>query len=170
VTLYSFTQDSLGRLTQITDRDGRLTQIQRNIIGQATQITSPFGAETTLTVTGAVLTEVVDPAGQSMTMQYAGVLLTSVTDANGGAHTFTYDAEARLTSDADPADGAHALTRTEQANGWTVTRTQNDAGVTSYITERPAEGGLRRTVVAPDDTATVQVDDGQSTIVTVQAS
>ncbi len=46
--LYSFSYDSTGRLAQITDGDGNITTIERNINGDATAISGPYGQRTTL--------------------------------------------------------------------------------------------------------------------------
>ncbi|HET9528736.1 MAG TPA: LamG-like jellyroll fold domain-containing protein, partial [Blastocatellia bacterium] len=49
-TLYEFTYDSAGWLTQVTDGDNNITTIERNGAGNVTGILSPFGQRTALTM------------------------------------------------------------------------------------------------------------------------
>ncbi len=100
-TIYSFGYDTTGLLTSITDRNGRVTAVERDASGNATAIVSPFGLRTRLAVDGGgLLSSVTDPSGHTtvVTMTSTG-RLTDLRDSRGGNHVFTYDAAGRLQSD-----------------------------------------------------------------------
>jgi len=148
-TLYTFTYDSDGRLTQVTDGDGNVTTIQRDGSGAPTAIVAPFGQQTTLVLDGnGFLSSVTDPAGATtqLTSSSDGLLAT-LTDPKGNLHQFTYDSLGRLIKDQDPAAGFLALTRTEDLS----TRTYNVAvtsalGRTSTFQIQPLSTGDERRV------------------------
>src|SRR3990172_1826041 len=82
----------------------------------------------------------------------------SYTDPRRFTHTFAYDAQGRLVSDANPAGGQKALTRVDEGRGYTVSLTSAfDAGTTqlwTYKVDNLATGDQLRTDTRPDGTAT----------------
>ena len=50
--LYTFSYDSSGRLSTVTDVNGNMTQITRDASGNPMSIVGPFGEQTTLAVDG----------------------------------------------------------------------------------------------------------------------
>ena len=111
--LHSFGYDPDGRLVSITDRDGKVTTVEREADGTPTAIVAPYGQTTTLTTTPiGELATVADPGGNTHSMTYvAPGLLATFTDPAGGTSTFTYDAEGRLIRDEDAAGGSLTLER-----------------------------------------------------------
>ena len=114
-TLYSFTYDGAGRLTQVTDGDNNITVIERNGAGAATAIVSPYNQRTTLSLdANGYLKSISDPLNQAYQFAYTGDgLMTSETDPRGNQTGFSYDALGRLTRDDDPAGGFKTLARTD---------------------------------------------------------
>jgi YD repeat-containing protein len=162
---YQFSYDSAGRLTNIADADGNTTQVQRDGNGNPTAIVSPDGLQTRLSLdANGFLSGIVDPANEtvSMTSSPAG-LLSTYTDARQNMHTFQYDASGRLQQDNDPLGGAKTLSRTEDATGATVTLTTSLSRITTFRTERLANGDLHNRTTLPDGTRTdiVQHVDGR---------
>ena len=121
-TVYTFTYDATGHLTQITDGDGNVTRITRDGNGQPTAIVSPDGLTTTLTVdTNDYLAGIANPAGDTYRMTYTPTgLLTEFKDPRGNASVMTYDALGRLTKDQDAAVGSTTLSRAKLSNGYEI--------------------------------------------------
>ena len=167
-TIYSFTYDTAGRLTAITDRSGNTTRIERNADGSPAAIVAPFGQRTTLTTdANGYLSSIADPAGDMTILSTAADgLLASYTDARGKTSQYNYDNLGRLTRDAGPDGYTKTLARTDTADGWTVTITTGMGRTTSYQVQELPNQTLRRTVTEPDGTRTVfdQANDGTATL------
>src|SRR5690606_30600022 len=105
VTTWTFGYDSEGRLISATDRNGRVTTIQRDGNGVATLIVSPgnpYPVVTNLTVTDGDLVEVTDANNHSYSMTYGPTgLLETLTDPRDYLHEFEYS-DGRLVLDSDP--------------------------------------------------------------------
>ncbi len=114
-TLYNFTYDVAGRLTEVKDGDNNITVIERNGAGAATAIISPYNQRTTLSLdANGYLKSISDPLTQAYQFAYTGDgLMTSETDPRSNQTQFTYDALGRLTRDDDPAGGFKTLARTD---------------------------------------------------------
>jgi YD repeat-containing protein len=154
---FQFGYDSTGRLSSIVDGDGNQTTIERDGSGSPTAIVAPFGQRTTLTVdANGYLSSVANPANQTQRMTYTeDGLLTAFTDPKGHGSVFTYDPLGRLSKDQNAAGGFWALSRTEQANGYTVTLTSALNRTVVYQLENIATGDQRRrTTTAADGTVT----------------
>jgi len=71
-TLLSFSYDSQGRLSQVTDGDGLITRIEHDALGHPTAIVAPFGQRTTFAVdSNGYLAKVTNPANESHQMAYS---------------------------------------------------------------------------------------------------
>jgi RHS repeat-associated protein len=155
----TFAYDTAGRLSTITDVDGKVTTVQRNGSGTATAIVAPGGQQTALVVgADGLLTSLTTPAGETTSFTYAvDGLLASLTDPRGGVHRYTYDSQGRLIKDEDAATGFKALARTDQSNGYTVSLSTALNRTTSYKVENLSNTDLRRTVTDPAGLVTVSV-------------
>ncbi len=176
VTLFSFSYDSAGRLSSITDQDGQVTTIQHDANGNPTAIIAPLGQRTTLSVdANGYLSSVTDP--DSRTSQYAytsGGLLTAATDPRGHSYHFSYDSNGSLTQMVAPDGGITSLSRaasTGSTNAFTVTETSPMSRTTTYVVRDLPTGdqqrvgilpnGLSQTLdTSPDGTTTQTLPDG----------
>jgi RHS repeat-associated protein len=165
---YQFAYDGAGRLTQVTDADGNTTTVQRDADGNPTAIVAPGGQRTVLTLdANGYLTGITDPAGEATHLvSGAGGLLTTFTDARGAGRHFGYDDQGRLTRDEDPVDGVKILTRTEQADGYTVAVTDGLGMTSTHQVENLATGDQRRVDTMADGTKSTELirKDGTRTI------
>ncbi len=159
--LYSFTYDSLGLLTAVTDRDSLVTTIQRDANGNPLAIVSPYGQRTVLNVdTTGYLTSAIDPAGDTTRYTYSpDGLMTSLKDPRGNTHDFAYDSLGRLIMDQDPAGGYKILTRTDNSNGYSVAVQTALGNKTVYgVSALPTGGQLMTTTDASGLTDTTTYD------------
>jgi YD repeat-containing protein len=149
-TRYQLTYDG-ARLTAVSDGDGNVTRIERDASGNPTAIIAPFGQRTALAVNGdGYLSQITNPAGESIRLAYSpDGLLGSFTDARGNSSRYGYDAEGRLTGIDDAVGGSKTLTRTDTANGYTVSLRSAVGRTTTYGIERLPTGETRRTVNDP---------------------
>lgn len=90
--LYSFGYDSEGRLESVTDGDGNITSVTRELAGEPTGIKTPFGQLTALTLDpNGYLASVTNPAGEvygfvySMSGLFGGADGTLLLVSGGGA-------------------------------------------------------------------------------------
>ncbi len=127
---HSTTDASL--LTQIVDRDGKVTKILRPS-STVVEIEAPSLHKTTLNLTGpeiagrSSLASVADFSGTSRFEYHWGTRLLSVfkdqladaTSASGA--TFTYDADGLLYYDSPAQGGLISLQRANETDGWSVT-------------------------------------------------
>ena len=156
MTLYTFAYDGTGQLSTITDADGNVITVERDGNGNPTAIVAPFGQRTTLALdANGWLASITNPAGEAYQMQYtADGLLTRFTNPRNHASQFTYDALGRLQKDANAAGGSQTLARTDQAGGYTATRTTGLNRTTAYSVENLSTGDEQRTVTTPDGATT----------------
>jgi RHS repeat-associated protein len=170
-TLLSFSYDAQGRLSQITDSDGLITQIERDALGNPTAIAAPFGQRTTLALDGnGYLAKVTHPAGESHDMAYtADGLLTSFKDPNGHASTFAYDVLGRLLTDTNASGGGLSLSRTELADGHIATVTSALGRITSHTVRNLGTGDRERKHTQPDTTTLTTLEKTDGTAITTEA-
>ena len=167
--------DSDGRLITLTDDAARITTIVRDSAGTPTAIEDSYGVSTGLVVNGAgYLEDVSNPANETHEMRYSvDGLLTSFTRPSGHATGFTYDSDGRLEVDLDPAGGSKTLARSEDADGYEVTVTTGEGGVTTHRQQVASDDALTRIetdpnglsatlVKGPDGTRVVTYADGSS--------
>jgi YD repeat-containing protein len=124
--------------------------------------------QTTLALEGnGYLASITNPNNEKIELTYsADGLLATLKDARGNLHQNTYDANGRLIKDEDPAGGFKALTRTDQATGWTVNIATALNRTTTYQLENLPVGDIRRKVTEPSGllTTTLIKPDGSRTI------
>lgn len=90
-----------GRLTAITDTQGRAVAVARNADGTVASITDSTGRRITYGYDASLnLTEVIDPAFKRVQFAYSvgSNNLTQITDAQGERTTLAYDSSRRVTS------------------------------------------------------------------------
>jgi RHS repeat-associated protein len=148
---WQFTYDAAEMLVSLTDGDGQMTTILRDVTGAPTAIVAPSGQTTTLTLDAkGYLASITDPAAAATTLAYTpGGLLTELTDPLGHAHTFGYDSAGRLVLDQDPAGGAKSLVRAVDASGAHVTVTTALGRTSSYLVADLATGDQSRASTLP---------------------
>ena len=151
VVIWRFAYDDAGRLTTLTDADGKVTRIERDGTGAPTAIVAPGGQRTTLTATGEHLTKV-----DGTTLGYdAGGRLSLLIDRRGGRHEFAYDEEGRLIRDEDPSGKAQTLSRVETDNGWITTLTSPEGRKTTWENGVRADGDAYMATTSPSGAKTV---------------
>jgi RHS repeat-associated protein len=170
-TLLSFSYDAQGRLSQITDGDGLITQIERDALGNPAAIVAPFGQRTMLALdSNGYLAKVTNPAGESYEMAYTDDgLLISFKDPNGHASTFTYDALGQLLTDINAAGGGLSLSRTELADGHIATVTSVLNRVTTHTVRNLSTGDRERKHTQPDNTISTTLEKTDGTAITTEA-
>jgi len=166
--LLDFVHDADGLLAQVVDGDGNATTVERDGDGNPIAIVAPGGQRTELTPDpDGYLAGITNPAGEETTLAYAGGgLLDTFTRPLGNASHFTYDALGRLIRSEDAAGGWKELSRTQDATGFTVTKTTALGRVTTYRVENLPAGGQRSRKDYPDGTWNEVVigTDGTSTV------
>ncbi len=102
--LFAYAYNENRQLVSITNRDGRVTQIERDGAGRATAMVTPDGVRTAFVLDAAGnLSGVMDGAGHQLQLGYAeGGLLSSTTDPNGTSQSYAYDALGNLLASGDP--------------------------------------------------------------------
>ncbi|MFM8330275.1 MAG: RHS repeat-associated core domain-containing protein, partial [Candidatus Methylumidiphilus sp.] len=167
---YAFAYDSAGRLSQVTDVSGNITQIERDATGNPTAIVAPFGQRTTLSLdANGYLATVKNPAGETHAMTYtADGLLTQFKKPKGNISTLAYDELGRLTTDQDAASGSKNLARTDIANGYEVALATGLNRKTTYRVENLPTGDEQRTRIEPDGTQTVTLNQTNGTTKTTE--
>lgn len=165
VTLLAFDYDTEGRLSAIQDANGNRTTIERLSDGTPTAIVAPFGQRTVLDVNAdGWLSRITDPAHRSHEFGYsAHGLLTAHTDPRTNRFAFAYDSNGRLIKDENEACCFSELTRSESANGFSVTLASPEGRASTYWTEFPQTGGQRFVNTFPDGTHTELLTPAPST-------
>jgi len=150
--LYSFIYNGAKLLTGIQDRDGRLTQIERDAQGNAAAIVSPDGERTTLaTGPDGYLQTVTDPAAEARGFTYApGGLLATQTDARGFKSSYQYSTDGRLVLDVDAAGGFKNSQRVAGPGFNSVTMTTGAGDNYQYGMQYPTGGGRLRLFTSAD--------------------
>ncbi len=134
--LLQLAYDAAGRVSNVTDVDGNITQIHRDASGNLTTIAGPFGEQTTFTPdANGYLATATDPAGEKTQFTYdANGLLQTKTDARNNQSKYTYDSFGRLTKDQDAAGGSKTLRPTLSSTGLSVSSTTSLNRATTYAT------------------------------------
>jgi RHS repeat-associated protein len=148
-TLLSFAYDQRGCLVAVTDAIGEVTRIERDVNGSPTAIVAPGGQRTVVEVRDGVLVRVANPAGESYQFTYRDFLLASRRDPRGMLAEFTYDANGRLTRDADAAGGFISLVQSGAADDYTVERTSAEGRTFRYALQLRPDRAEERTTTDP---------------------
>jgi RHS repeat-associated protein len=154
---YQFRYDSTGRLVQIVDGDGQTTTIERDGAGSPTAIVAHFGQRTTVRLDDhGYLASVASPAGETIRLMYtADGLLSSLTNPKGNQYRFSYDPLGRLLRDDDPAGGFKALSRTGNADSYTVSLVSALGRAYTYAVDLFPTGDTRRVNTDPRGLQTI---------------
>ncbi|MFT4048630.1 MAG: hypothetical protein QM648_02190, partial [Solirubrobacterales bacterium] len=163
---YSFHRDDEHRLTDITDRHGRKTEIHRTEHGTPIAIEAPYGQQSQLELDeNGKLSDVYDPLGRETKMTYwSDGRIKTFTSPGGGEGHMTYDGSGRIARDTNALNGRKDLdydhwylrsndsTQPEDVSQSTVTTA---AGVkTDYYVSHKVNGEYTREVDLPDGTTT----------------
>ncbi|MCA2977989.1 MAG: hypothetical protein INH37_06875, partial [Myxococcaceae bacterium] len=155
----SFEYDALGRLTAMTDDEGRRTTVSWDARGP-TSVVGPYGDVNRLAVDGnGYLSRVDKPGGESVQLAHTATgLLTDMVDETGARHRFEYEVDGRLRVDTNAVGGLKALSwsRAVTTGRETETVTLRTAAnrVTAYETTRRADGREEKRTTWPDGTVT----------------
>jgi len=171
-TIYSFSYESNGYLSIITDIDGDITAIERLSDGTPVAIIAPDGERTEITLDeNGYAKALSNPAGELYQMSYLeGGLLDIYTDPNGNIYDYDYDVEGRLINDKSPTGSGWELAITEQTNdSRTVTKTSKEGRRTTYKSETLPTENFRRTITKPDGTVTISVENAKGETFTTAA-
>ncbi len=180
-TIFTFNYDASGRLIQITDGDGDVTDFVRNTEGDLTKIVAEDGQETLIEYdANGYLNKVTLPeTAEIYQMQYtAEGLMTQFTNPRGLSSDIIYNALGQMEKETEAApDGGFLETiRTDDADGYEVSaktelnresifRVETDvAGNTVRINTDPS-GLVTTTTELTDDSVETVTPDG--TMVTV---
>ncbi|MDA8178745.1 MAG: PASTA domain-containing protein [Deltaproteobacteria bacterium] len=167
--LYSFTYNTNGLLSQVTDGDNNVTTIERDGSGNPTTIVAPGGQRTILSTDfNGYLAAVADPGGNTTHFAYTpDGLMTGMTEPNGNPHAFSYDGQGRLSRDDDPEGGFTTLSRNDlSASSYRVTDNTALGRSTGYLVERLPTGASRWTNTYSSGATSIVVDgtDGKHTV------
>jgi RHS repeat-associated protein len=154
LALLTFTYDTNGFVTGVTDIDGKETVIERETTGKPLAIVAPGGQRTTLTTgTGGKLASIANPANESYAFTYGPAgLLESLTDPRSGQHTYHYDVKGGVIDDQGPDGMSISLHRTDSGQSYSVTRTSAEGRTHTYNVLNSPDTSESRVVVAPDGT------------------
>lgn len=135
-TRFSFDYDTQDRLVKVTDSYANETTVQYTGT-VVTSITSPYGQITQLTTdANGYVDSVISPASETYEMTYSATgLLQTFEKPNGVISTMTYDSSGKLLSDVSSAGPEVNLSKTYNANGYTVTSTSAEGIVSNHTIE-----------------------------------
>lgn len=122
--LFDFAYDPNGWLSSVTDVDGDVTTIQRDVDGTATGILGPEGLLTQLVLNEDLLLEsLTNPENESWAMGYdpTSNKLISLANPLNQTSTFAYNNAGRVMQDSDASGGFSLLSRSSDDDSSTVT-------------------------------------------------
>lgn len=149
----TFTFDSAGALTAITDLDGYTTTLTYNGPGKLATVTDSAGRALTLTYSNGLLSTLTDPAGRTVSYGYdATGRLNTVTDPAGRVTAYGYDSSNRLTSVTDPRGDA---TTTKYGGDGRVSSQTDRRGKTTTFSYSNGPSAANDTVTMTDPNGNV---------------
>jgi YD repeat-containing protein len=168
--LQRFAYDGAGRLVSITDRDDRVTRIERDAHGTPTALVAPGGRRTALALdANGHLARVESLGGRAVQLETSGDgLLTGLRAPGGATHAFEYDADGHLKRDTGPA-GSQTLTRAPLPGGWSVSIASPLGRTATYGVQRLATGDIRRFATGPGTGTTESLEKSDGSVKTTYA-
>ncbi len=168
VTNVSFTYDTNGYLSTVTDVDGVQTVVERNGQGLPTAIISPYGLRTTLQLdTNNYLTAVVNPENETNGFRYtSGGLLTNVITRRGYIYAVAYDAVGAVIRADHPSSGFETLFKTLTYNPVDITHVDLMQRTNLYRWTYLAGNFNSLQHTSPDGAASTTISDYDNTVVT----
>ena len=159
--IYDFGYNSEGRLVTVTDGDGNVTTIERNVAGEPNAILGPFGHQTKLVVnTNGFLETLTNPAGETLeiTTNPEG-LIVETTDPRGATSSYAYDEMGLLIQNSDRAGYTQTFNRISGEQILTVTRTTPLGRDVSYTIQRDFDDVVTQEITMADGTQSNHVND-----------
>ena len=149
---YAFNYNANGYLEEITDGDGNITSIERNVNGDPIAFISPEGQQTRFSVDEAgYLTSIANPSNETYEMTYyPGGLLNTFINPNGNSSRMTYDRMGYLVRDENAANGSWDLSRESITNGYVAQMTSALGRQFQYQVEELNNGDKKHTNTEPD--------------------
>ena len=170
IVLLSFSYDTSGLLSKITDAYNNVTNIERDNLGNPTAIVSAFGQRTRLTLdSNGYLSSVTNPADETYKATYStDGLLTQFENPRHSVSVLGYDALGKLASDTNAENSTQTLERTELENGYQVTHTSGNGLKTVYSVQN-VTGEEKRQTTLPDGTVSVTTSKSDGSVTTTAA-
>jgi RHS repeat-associated protein len=161
VTELSFRYNAAGLLTQVRDKNGLTTAIERDAAGLPTAVIAPFGQRTELSLndTGFIQT-VTDALGRKTELGYGQGLLERVRDPIGGEQRFEYDSGGLglLERATDPTGYSETFVTFSTLSRYAVGVTTPEGRLTEYALAPGAAGTVERSLTLPNN-AVLRWDD-----------
>jgi RHS repeat-associated protein len=153
---FAYTSAGLG---SVTDRDGRVTTIERDADGNPVAIVAPGGVRTELAVgADGYLASITNPNRERFDFVYrSGGLLESFRRPRGNAWTFSWDADGRLVRDTDPVGGYTELGVSDDGDETTVTVSKPFGRKLTVTTTTRADGSVETITTGPGGEETFEV-------------
>ncbi|MCU7835371.1 MAG: hypothetical protein KZQ83_08960 [gamma proteobacterium symbiont of Taylorina sp.] len=176
VTDYEFIHEN-GKLTEIHDRHGNVTQIVRTGEQAPHAIIAPNGKQTEIHYNAdKQVSQIRYDSGESYAVTYdAEDFIDTFTDPMNHTAQMDFDAQGRLIYDENAGGGFWRLRREETDNGFTVNKTSAENRQTRYEVSK-ANGAVNFTTINPDnsirqentrdDIKTIQDEQGTLTTIT----
>lgn len=167
-TVYDFRYDANGYITQIEDRNGNVTTIERDTLSSPLAIVAPDGQRTIVTLdANGYLASVTNSAGETYRMGYTtDGLLVDFTDPRNNSSLMTYDRLGRLVKDQGAVGNSWSLTRTESSNLYEVGVSSAEGRLTLHRVERLPSGEKHRLTIGPDSTVSEKLISAAGRVIT----
>ncbi|MFG1663787.1 RHS repeat-associated core domain-containing protein [Streptomyces sp. Y7] len=136
--------DQEGRLTQSTDKQGRVVLYGRDAAGLVSSVTSPSGQKAEFTYTNSQLANISLSDGRRVSYAYTGGRLSQVTQPDGNRVNYRYDSAGRISAVIDQRGNA-AVANVYDATGRVKEQTDALGNKTQF-----AYRGVETDVTAPD--------------------
>ncbi|RYZ90487.1 MAG: choice-of-anchor D domain-containing protein, partial [Proteobacteria bacterium] len=156
IELTKFNYYADGTLSEIVDRDGLKTKINRDSSGLPYSIVSPYGETTALSHDSDLrLSSFVDPGNRQTRFSYNSLgLIDSIIDPKGHESLYLYDRLGLLLSDEDAAGFKKNFARNSSVTHNEVTQTSPMGRVSVYKSRKYSDESQVRVQIAPDGTQT----------------
>lgn len=148
------------RLIEMEDAFGNITLFNRNGSGILTDIQSPYGQVTNITVSSNLITNVENPASEEHVMTYKSstTLLETFEKPGGQTTSFDYDANGRLIGEDGHGSNSWTLTQDLMSPGKPITLTSELGRETVVAVDKA--NGYARSQTLPDGNVLVNGREG----------